>query len=272
MKTVLSVFIVLFLCQLGLSQQKITGLIVDGENKGPVSFASVAFEKGEGAITDTAGKFSLTIRRQSRLNDSIIISAIGYQTTKITAQDLLKNGQVLLSRVSLELQQVRVYASIKGDERRFGYYRAWSEKNTGGEIGYVFDLPTTSIFLGAVQVKLNHNYDTCWLKLHLRDVAMSGFGLPENEVLKEEVVLPVTIKYGMAEFDMKWKVVKLPTKRIYVGFELLKCGCSTSAAPSFFFMGNEFGQNFYRESANAIWKKGGDNTIYIRMLAKEKYF
>ena len=41
------------------------------------------------------------------------------------------------------------------------------------------------------------------LKLHLRDVAISGFSLPENEVLKKDIIIPTTIKYGLVEFDLR---------------------------------------------------------------------
>jgi hypothetical protein len=104
--------------------------------------------------------------------------------------------------------------------------------------------------------------------LHLRDVAVSGVSLPENEVLKKEIILPTTIKYGLVEFDLNWEQINIPTPRLYVGFEVIKCGCSQSTAPSFFFLGNEQGLNLYRESEQDIWKRGGEYTIYVRMLTK----
>lgn len=251
-----------------LSQQKITGLVEDDETGSPVSFASVTSERGQGIMTDSLGKFAFVIRKQSRLNDSILISAAGYSSKKIAIRELLTNSKVKLIQNYGLLQQVKVFASIKGDYRKFGYYRDWKVINQGGEIGYIFDLPQKRVHIGQVQVKVNHNYDTCWLKLHLRDVAKSGFSLPENEVLKKEIVIPTTIKYGLVEFDLSWQQVNIPTNRLYVGFEVLRCGCSESTAPSFFFVGNEDGLNFYKESEQASWKRGGDHTIYVRMLAK----
>ena len=250
------------------AQQKINGLVEDDETGSPVSYASVTSEKGEGIMTDSSGKFSFVIRKQVRLNDSILISATGYSSKKVAIKDLLGNNKVKLIPKDGILEQVKVYASLKGDYRRFGYYREWKVKNEGGEIGYIFDLPKNKIQLGGVQVKINHNYDTCWLKLHLRDAAISGLGLPENEMLKKEIILSTTTKYGLVEFDLDWEQVNVPLKRLYVGFELLRCGCSQSSAPSFFFMGNEEGINFYKESGEATWKRGGEYTIYVRMMTK----
>lgn len=261
-------FIIQLLSLQNFCQQKISGLVIDQTSRAPVPFASVVAGKGNGIVTDSTGRFSFIIRKPSQLNDSILISAIGFIEKKVAVKDLEKNNQVLLAHADKELEQVKVFASLKGDYRRFGYYRSWNEKNTGGEIGYIFDLPSKRFQLGAVQVKINHNYDTCWLKLHLRDVANSGLALPEDEIMNNEIVLPVTEKFGLVEFDMSWRQIRIPTNKIYVGFELLHCGCSTSAAPSFFFMGNEQGQNYFKESEESAWKKGGDYTIYVRMLTK----
>lgn len=251
-----------------LAQQKVTGVVEDEETGAPVSYASVTSEKGNGVVTDSSGKFVFVIHRQSRLNDSIIISAAGYSSKKIAIRDLLKDNKIRLVQNEGVLEQVKVFASLKGDYRRFGYYREWKVKNEGGEIGYIFDMNRTRVQIGKVQVKINHNYDTCWLKLHLRDVAIGGLSLPENEVLKKDIIVPATIKYGLVEFDLDWQQVSMPTNRLYVGLELLRCGCSSSSAPSFFFMGNEEGVNFYKESEQSEWKRGGEYTIYVRMLTK----
>lgn len=251
-----------------LSQQKISGLVEDDVTGSPVSFASVTSHKGEGLITDSSGKFSFLIRKQSRLKDSILISAIGYSSKKVALSDLLTNNKIQLSQKTKMLEQVKVFASLKGDHRKFGYYREWKTQNEGGEIGYVFDLPNNKIQIGQIQVKINHNYDTCWLKLHLRDAAGSGSFLPENEMLNKEVVLETTTKYGLVEFDLNWETITIPTNKLYVGFELLRCGCSKSTAPSFFFMGNEEGLNFFRESDESVWRRGGEYSIYVRMMTK----
>lgn len=300
-KRILTFF--LFITVWANAQQKINGLVEDDVTGAPVSFASVTAEKGEGMITDSIGNFHFVINKKLKLNDSLLISAIGYSPKKIAVKDLLINKKIPLTHYDQMLEQVKVYASLKGDPLQFGYYRefgfdtsTWVEKidsvkyksndryrwntinkkdsrikkNTraNGEIGFIFELPTRKIQVGKVQVKINHNYDTCWLKLHMRDVDATGLGLPENDLLKSNIILPVTLKYGLVEFDLDWRNITVPTNQVYVGFELQRCGCSASDAPSFFFMGNEKGVNFYRENEKAIWKRGVDYTIYVRMITK----
>ena len=285
MRKLILLITILFAFSVVFAQQKISGLVEDDETGTPVSFASVTSDKGNGVISDSSGKFAFIIRRQFRLNDSIVVSAVGYSSKKIAIRDLLHNNKVKLIQNDKILEHVKVFASLKGDHRQFGYYRefridtlTWVEKidsaryrrnNKGnGEIGYIFEMPTKKFQVDKVQVKVNHNYDTCWLKLHLRDVGASGLGLPEDDILKKDVILPVTLQYGLVEFDLNWESIRIPNNQIYVGFELQRCGCSSSDAPSFFFMGNEKGVNFYRENEKAVWKRGVEYTIYVRMLTK----
>ena len=277
---------ILFAASALFAQQKISGLVEDEETGEPVSYASVTSEKkGDGTVSDSTGKFDFVIHKQSRLKDSLIVSATGYSSKKIAVRDLLKNNRIKLTRNEVILKQVNVFASLKGDYKQFGYYRefhndtlTWVEKidsaryrrnnNGNGEIGYIFEVPAKRFLVDKVQVKINHNYDTCWLKLHLRNVGISGLGLPEDEVLKKEVILPVTLKYGLVEFDLNGEPVNIPTNQIYVGFELLRCGCTESTAPSFFFMGSEKGLNFYRENQSAVWQRSSQYTIYVRLVTK----
>lgn len=280
------VFIILvLLSMIANAQQKINGAVEDEETGNPISYASVSIDQNAGTTTDSSGSFHVTISKKLKISDSLLISAIGYFPKKIAIRDLLVNYKITLSHNDRILEQVKVYASLKGDPQQFGYYRefridtlTWIEKidsaryrrnNKGnGEIGYIFEMPSKKFQVGKIQAKVNHNYDTCWLKLHLRNVGPSGLGLPEEDILKKDMILPVTLKYGLVEFEMNWEEVRISTKQIYVGFELQRCGCSTSNAPSFFFMGNEKGINLYRENERAVWKRGVEYTIYVRMLTK----
>lgn len=293
----------LFISIAVFSQQKLSGLVEDDETGDPVAFATITPEKGTGFMTDSSGKFAYVTKKQPKLNDSLTISATGYSSKKVAVRDLISDNKIKIQRNSNLLEQVKVFASLKGNHQQFNYYRSfqfdtskWVEKidstkyknneryrwnkiyhkdtrytknNHGnGEIGYVFDMPTKRFQLGKVQVKINHNYDTCWIKLRLRRVGTADYPLPEEDLLKKEIILPATLKYGLVEFDLNWDLIRIPTHQVYVGFELLRCGCSESTVPSFLFMGSEAGLNLYRENEKAPWKRGGDYTIYVRMITK----
>lgn len=250
------------------AQQRVTAFVLDEENFSPVPFASVVSEKGMGVMADSAGKFSFLVSRKAMLRETIRISASGFTPKQLLVNDLLGTDQVLMQKEEVLLDDVKVFSSVKADPRTVGFYRVWSDKRKGGEIGFIFDMPEEKILLDKVQLKINHNYYSCSLRLHIRDVSTLDIGYPRNELLKKETDITFTKSYGMVDFNLDWEEFTIPGKKLYIGFELLGCDSSFSSIPSFFFLGNESGKNFYRDSANLPWEEGGDYTIYIRFTYK----
>jgi len=247
------------------SQQRIIGTVNDHESGIPVPFATI-YNKSKGIAADSAGRFTWLLDREPLAVDSFTITAVGYFDKHVSARDLRTDSRIYLDRQTVYLSDVRIEASLKGDYKKFSYLRAASLRNIGAEIGYVFNLIGKRFFLGTVQLKIDQNLDVCWLKLHLRNVSNKGLELPDEDILQENIILPVTNKSGLVEFDLNWQEILTKDYRVYVGFELLSCGCTDSEHPSFWFVGNEEGVNFFREDAGAIWQKGGDYTIYVRMI------
>lgn len=259
--TLLALFF-LFCSQVIFSQQRINGVVLGQPYNEPLAYASVITIRGIVSVTDTSGQFSFWFPRQVKARDSITFSAIGYHSMKLSLRELIAKKEVHLEESSKELENVLVISTLKGNPLKFGYYRGWNEKSTGGEIGEVIELPRKNLILGAVQVKINQNYDTCWLKLHVRSIGKM------DELLKEDIIVPATVKYGLMEFDLSEKNIKLPAKAVYIGFEVLSCSSPQSDIPSFSFMGSEEGENLFRDWSGASWKSSSKYTIYIRLLLK----
>lgn len=97
MRKQILLIVFLFASSTVLAQQKVTGLVEDEETGTPVSYASVTSEKGNVVISDSIGKFAFVIRKHSRLNDSILVSAAGYLSKRIVIGDLIKNNKVKLT-------------------------------------------------------------------------------------------------------------------------------------------------------------------------------
>jgi len=256
--------LLLYISSFAFSQQRMKGKVFSKKDNVPISFASVIVNtRNIGTVTDTSGVFNFWFPRQVKQKDSVTISAVGYREIKVSLQDVISKKEFRLEEYERQLENVIVISTLKGDYRKFAYYRSWNEKGTGGEIGQVIELPKKNMKLKAVDVKINQNYDTCWLKLHLRSV---GGMLPEEELLKDEIIVPATVKYGLMEFDLSEKDIKLSRRMVFVGFEVLKCSTPRSDIPSFFFMGSEEGENLFRDTPKANWNSGSRYTIYIRLL------
>ena len=103
-----SLILILLFCfvQIAVSQTRITGRIIDAENKSPVQFATVAAYSVEdttlvgGAITSDDGHFSFTLTTEGHY--VLRISFIGYMTllrdVEITGKDeLVEIGDIIFN-------------------------------------------------------------------------------------------------------------------------------------------------------------------------------
>jgi hypothetical protein len=278
-KTATTLFVVTVLClscqTTATAQHQFKGQVLSQGDKLPLSYATVIMQAGRrniSTVTDSTGKYTIPYGRAVRSRDSAVFSAIGHKAQKVALTDLTAKTQVWLEPNSNMLENVVILSSLTGSHARFGYYRGWREKNNHGEIGQVLQLPDfdkpgpPKIQIGAVQVKVNHNYDTCMLKLHIRDVWPGG--LPQNDLLKQEVIIQTSRTDGLIEFDLGWKEFTFPSGMIYIGFEVLSCSSPASSNPSFSFVGSEEGENLYRDAPEHAWMSGSKYTIYIKFEMK----
>ncbi len=268
------------------SQQRFRGKILSKTDKTPIPYASLVTKgtKSIGSMADASGNFEFVYTGKIKSTDSLVVSAIGHHPVRMSLTDVRNTRELFLELNPNMLENVIVVSTLRGNASEFGYFRSWRELNNTGEIGQLVLLPSRQVQIGSVQVKIQKNYDTCWLRLHLRDVAPGG--LPEDELLAKEVIVPVTGN-GLVEFDLNWKPIKLPFKvrkkekawrslnkikkyenRLYVGFELIKCSSCSSENPSFLFVGSEEGENYFRDRKDGEWQVSDNYTIYIRLFLK----
>lgn len=277
----------LWFCISAFCQQRVQGVVLNFTDRQPVTFATITYiKKNTGTFTDSLGQFQFRIPRNSKPTDSVVISAVGFENQYFAIKDFSETKEVLLKVNAGVLENVIILSSIpsaNGQEKRISYYRGWNEKGTGGEIGQVFQLPASKMKLQAVQLKINQNYDTCFVKLHIRTVgkkpvmadsslkkfvALQNESYPGEELLTEEIIIPATNKFGLLVFDLEDKNIQLNTSKVFIGFEIISCQHSDSDVPSFFFMGSQEGENIFKEYKRSEWKPGHMYTIFINLLLK----
>lgn len=92
----LSLIIFLFITILGYAQnQKLKGQVIRADNKKPLSAAHILnLNSVTGTITNENGIFELT----SKVNDTVLVSFIGFSSIKLkVTNDLLKGNEVIIS-------------------------------------------------------------------------------------------------------------------------------------------------------------------------------
>jgi len=254
---------------IGFAQLTIKGKVIYKTDATPAAFASIELSnrKGFQTMTNAAGNFTLHIAN-SKSNDSILISAVGYQSIKMPVYIAATRTEFALSEVvkSMESVTLRKPLVIGSMSESVGYYRSWSYDKTGGEIGRIFFLPHKKFKLDKVRFKAGNLCDTCLLRVHIRKVKD---GLPAEEILKDSISIYVnhlSLDTKIPEFDLSAYDLTITENEFFVGIEVLNCGNGKKGFCSFSFAGTEKGKYIYKSKATNEWEAVDDYAIYLKLF------
>lgn len=254
------------------SEVIIKGKVTYKSDATPAAFVSVELSnrKGFHTITNFAGNFSLYISN-SKSTDSLLISAVGYQSISMPVQIAINRTEFVLIEIvkSMEGVTLRKTLEIGSISESVGFYRGWTHQNTGGEIGRIFSLPHKNFKLDKIRFKAGNLCDTCLLRLRIRKVVN---GLPEDEILQDSISIYVnhlSLNSKVPEFDLSAYDLTLREKEFFVGIEVLNCTNGTKGSCSFNFAGTEKGEYVYKSRAGSEWEsKVDDYTIYLKLFLR----
>ncbi|MDX5437949.1 MAG: carboxypeptidase-like regulatory domain-containing protein [Pontibacter sp.] len=215
MKDVLLLFLsVLFLPILSVGQSNqimITGRTVDSLTRTPIPFISIGI-KGQdvGTVGDENGFFELLVNKE-KINDSLVVSSIGYKKQLLLISDLLPetqpNRELLLKAETVNLQEVRVSGKrlkrdVLGNEATPAGVgmTAFKFSSLGNEIGLLCKVNGKMTYLEefGVDIFLN-DYDTLFFRLNV--YALEG-GLPKENILREPIYLKFSGVKGKASVNL----------------------------------------------------------------------
>ena len=253
-------------------QARIKGKIINKSNGKPVSYATIRIPKRNvGMLADISGAFSLSLQ-QANKNDTFLISSIGYNTLKIPVENALDQTNFYLTEFSKDLENVVVKSytneATEGAKSEVaGYFKSWSIKNFGGEIGKIFYIKQSDYKIERVRFKVNNQCDSCNVRIRIR--ALHN-GLPDRELFSDSIsttVKRLSFDDKSSEFDLTARNIILKEKGIFVSFELLKCYTRNTDC-SFCFIGTEPGNYLFRRWTFADWQESTENSIYLRLYYK----
>jgi hypothetical protein len=114
MKVILPVFLLLIFPLLAVSQNRLSGTVVNGIGGKPLQGASIFINNGSnGTVTDAEGKF--TLAGITTINFELVISFVNYQTivVKITTENIGKRFRIEMEPKPQELQEVVIGPVLK---------------------------------------------------------------------------------------------------------------------------------------------------------------
>ncbi|MGG9962890.1 carboxypeptidase-like regulatory domain-containing protein [Ferruginibacter sp. SUN106] len=263
-----------FIISSSQAQTSIKGKVLYEKDGKPAPFASVKLiNRSNGTVSDTAGNFSLPVRNYKQ-TDTILITSVGYENLKLPVQQAIRLHEFKLQESQKVMESVVIRSFSKEEvagakNETVGYYRSWNTDNTGGEIGRTF-LPNHKEYqVAKVRFKVYNTYDTCLIRIHIREV--NNFGEPGKELLQDSVA-QVLSRSSLAdkayEFDLNKYNVVLNKKNIFVSFEVLKGGQTDNTSRSLSFIGSEEGSYLYKSGEKDSWHSSDAYTIYMKLLLK----
>jgi hypothetical protein len=202
---------IIFLVFLGLQMQAqiITGKVINELDGEPIEYVSIGVVRiAIGTITNETGDFKLDTKGLP-IDSKVRISMVGFQTQTFTIDELSKNS----SPIKLKEQTYTIAEVIvkpKGVIRKVGTTSStrgsglcgWggTQFGSGHELGTKIDLGNSPVMLKSLHVKLyKQSFDSTLLRLHIRNIADD---IPNNELLKENVILNVSKESGWVDFDI----------------------------------------------------------------------
>jgi hypothetical protein len=209
MKHLLLLIQILFF-NLPLFGQTITGHVIDISNREPLIYASIGVtETAVGTITDEKGNFRLDVNNIPP-KSIVRISMIGFKARTFTLDQLTMEPDTI-SLVNENYYLPEVFVSPAGKAINVGTTRfsfkngfcGWSGDNIGKgwEIGTKIDLGDSPKRLKSLHIRVNkQSFDSSLFRLHIRDI---GDSLPQNELLKTNILIPITRESGWIAIDLR---------------------------------------------------------------------
>ena len=274
-RTLCLVVLCLFVFCIGTSAgQIITGKIIDISTGEPLMYVNVGvIGQPRGTITNEAGIFELEI---NGLPDDATIrfSMIGYIAQTYSIRQLSNNngGTIEFESASIPLSEVVIKPGILrkiGATKRaqWQYCCGWGgdKRGKGHEIGMKIELGELPVLVKSLHIHIEkQSFDTCLLRLHVRDILNE---LPGNELLTQNIYIPITKKSGWVEIDLskyqlvfqgniilslEWVSVKGDNRNKY--FSARSDGNKTPTAPGFLFsLSKNQGNAYTRLGSEARW-------------------
>jgi hypothetical protein len=217
-----------------IDKQIVYGQIFDTRNQ-PIQYAALMFQKThKGIVSDLDGDFKILIRK-SDLEDTLVISSLGFETKKIPVSNMRPGStvKVFLVDKSIELGEVNV-------TRKKMFHRR--EGNTGflslGSLYIDTHGQQTALFIEnenkqpgkiiAVNFRLSKNGNTAApfrIRIYEPDTASSK---PGKDLLNEMIIAKPTGKSGTFSMNVSQYNITIPEDGFFVGIEGVYTGQITN--------------------------------------------
>jgi len=208
MKLISTIF--LFFLTLQLQAQLISGKVIDSSSAKQLEYVNLGvIDTPLGITTNEKGEFSFDIKGQSP-KAIVRISMIGYKPQTFTIEELTNKENVIkLVNEPIQLGEVTIKPFL-GKLKKVGTTSStfhgglcgWggTQKGKGHDIGTKIELGTSPVLLRGLHVCLSRqSFESSLFRLHVRNIVDN---LPSEELLTENIMIPITKSSGWVDIDL----------------------------------------------------------------------
>ena len=248
------------------------GVIKDKKTNLPLPFVNLGIlNKDKGTTTNTKGEFKLTIP-ESNINDTLRISMIGYEPRIFALNDIFKKKRsdlnITLQEKTDELKEVvitdkklvtKVYGN-KTDSKFFG--GKFAPGDLGSEIAIKIKIKNDPTYLEKFSFNISYNTgDTAAFRVNIYEIKN---GLPDKNILTENIILGVNGQKGKIEIDLT-KYNLAVKDDIFIALEWIEGKMNSGIVFSAGLMNKG---TYYRKASQGRWRK---NSMGVGFNITAKY-
>lgn len=211
--------------------QEKCGLLADGKTHSPVAYASIYYPTtSTGMFSSENGVYCLP--SSINLTDSVVISALGYDKTTIAFTDLLKKDTIYLNNRPINLENVVIKAKSSAYiSKEIGYSKkpfieleqnSITPNSNTKIVTYIPNDSKKTSFISKIHCRLypEENSLATTFRLRLRLYTHNGLNyLPAQDILNENVIIDVSTKQKMVEFEVGKYNIETPANGFWIGVE-----------------------------------------------------
>jgi hypothetical protein len=217
----------LFLNSITLYSQKISGKIID-ENNRPISYCSISLENTNySTITDSNGNYSINIPESTKKENYIILESNGYNNKKLTVHEILQTPIITLEIKAIVLQEINIIPkkikkeTLGNKKRPILTFSKMFDKNVPTiEQGQIFNIyKWTKLKSYNFHIMPSSKFKEVTLKLNIYSVKDN---LPQESLLDENIIYK-TSTTGWQSIDLqKYKLLYTDMDQLAITLQLVE--------------------------------------------------
>ncbi len=230
-------YIFLFLPLISKAQIKYEGMVIDKNSHKSIPYASIGLQiENIGINADENGLFELYSNGKN-LNDTIIISCIGYQTRRLSVSELVGNKNVELIERHFELPEVSISKNNNTSVILNNFNDCGHNYQSAGKytnlIAQQFKANGTNLKLTKLRICLaSDRFAKKKVTFRIRILGFDSLtSSPSSDLYNQKIEVNLRIK-EIVEIDLTNYGIIVPTKDFFIAIEWLKIKKNESSADS----------------------------------------